>query len=131
MQAEEQRARAELDEAMGREGQARKALEAKLAERTQQLQAAQKAEAAARQDGESRAERVKALERQLQVEVEKRTQADAKGADLRRQLEEYQGAHDEVSSVLETQRHQARAARGRARWRGGEAQGASSRSSRP
>jgi chromosome segregation ATPase len=107
MQNEEQRARAELEEAMGREGHARKALEAKLAERTQQLQAAQKAEAAGRQEGESRAERIKALERQLQVEVEKRTQADARGDDLRRQLEEYQGAHDQVSTVLQTERHQA------------------------
>src|SRR5262249_54155392 len=56
---------------------------------------------------ESRAERVKALERQLQAEVEKRTQSDAKGAELRRQLEGYQGAHQETSSALETQRHQA------------------------
>ena len=107
MQAEEQRSRAELDEALGREAQARKVLEAKLAERTQQLQAAQKSDASAKQDSESRAERLKALERQLQTEVEKRTQAEAKGADLRRQLEEYQGAHEETSSALEAQRQQA------------------------
>ena len=106
MQAEEHRARTEMDEALGREGQARKTLEAKLAERSQQLTAAQKAEAAARQESESRGERVKALERQVQAEVEKRTQTEAKGADLRRQLQEYQGAHEETSSALETQRRQ-------------------------
>ena len=106
MQAEEQRARAEMDEAMGREGQARKALETKLAERSQQLQAAQKAEAAARQESESRGERVRALERQVHAEVEKRTQTEAKSADVRRQLEEYQGAHEETSSALESQRRQ-------------------------
>jgi len=49
---------------------------------------------------------VKALERQVQAEVEKRTQTEAKGADLRRQLQEYQGAHEETSSALETQRRQ-------------------------
>jgi len=49
---------------------------------------------------------MKALERQVHAEVEKRTQTEAKGADLRRQLEEYQGAHEETSSALESQRRQ-------------------------
>src|SRR5262249_29569443 len=95
------------DEALGREAQARKALEVKLAERSQQLQAAQKSEAATKQEGDSRAERLKALERQLQTEVEKRTQAEARGAAGRAQPGEYQGAHEETSSALEAQRQQA------------------------
>jgi chromosome segregation ATPase len=79
MQAEEQRARAELDEAMAREGQARKALETKLAERSQQLQRLRSPRPRRSRRASLAAERVKALERQLQAEVEKRTQTEAKG----------------------------------------------------
>jgi len=101
MHAEEQRARAELDVALGREGQARKALEAKLAERSQQLQVAQRSEAATKQESESRAERVKALERQLQAEVEKRTQATAGEESNRKGFEQKLQA---ASKELETAR---------------------------
>jgi chromosome segregation ATPase len=90
---------------MAREGQARKALETKLAERSQQLHAAQKSEAAAKQESESRAERVKALERQLQAEVEKRTQTEAKGAEMQRvqaaQLQAALGDEEETRKGLE------------------------------
>jgi chromosome segregation ATPase len=98
MQAEEQRARSELNEALGREGQARKALETKLAERTQQLQAAQRAEGAAKHEGESRGERVKALERQLQAEVEKRTQAEAGVEELRTGFETAKAAEEKAKA---------------------------------
>jgi len=67
----------------------------------------QKAESASKQESELRGERVKVLERQVQAEVEKRSQIEARGVEIQRQLEDHRGAHKETSVILQTQRHQA------------------------
>jgi chromosome segregation ATPase len=103
MQALEERAQSELQTALGREAQARKGLETKLAERTKELQAAQKAESTARQEADGRSDRTKALERQLHAETDARAQAEARLDGLTKELQAARTAEANARAALEAQ----------------------------